>query len=186
MLKALKTAASGMGAQQRKLDVTANNIANVNTTGFKQSRAEFQELLYSQQRAAGGDNPTGVEVGSGVRTAATQKNFSQGTLQATENPLDLAIEGEGFFRVVRENGDVAYTRSGNFKLDNEGQLVRGTKRHPTIEDGVVVYANATILGGDTVVGAQSVIGASVWLTKSVPANTVVTIETPSLRLREAS
>jgi flagellar basal-body rod protein FlgG len=132
-----------MSAQQRKLDVTANNIANVNTTGFKQSRAEFQELLYAQQRAAGGDNPTGIEVGSGVRTAATQKNFSQGMLEATENPLDLAVEGEGFFRVVRQTGELAYTRAGNFKLDQQGQLV--TSEGLLVEPNIQVPEDAQSL-----------------------------------------
>lgn len=123
MLKALQNAASGMEAQQRKLDVVSNNIANVGTTGYKASRAEFQELLYTQERAAGGDNPTGIEVGSGVRTAATQKSFTQGTLEATENPLDLAIEGSGFFRVIQPDGSEAYTRAGAFKVTAEGELV---------------------------------------------------------------
>ncbi len=127
MIKSLRTAASGMEAQQRRLDVTANNIANVNTTGFKASRAEFQELLYTQERAAGNpddnQNPTGIEVGSGVRTAATQKNFSQGTLEATSNPLDLAIEGQGFFEVLGDSGNPVYTRAGAFKVNANGQLV---------------------------------------------------------------
>ena len=127
MFRALYTAASGMDAQQRNIDVTANNIANVNTTGFKASRAEFQELLYQQVRAAGdpasGGAPTGVEVGLGVRTAATQKNFAQGTLESTENPLDIAIEGPGFFQVRRESGEVAYTRAGAFQVDALGRMV---------------------------------------------------------------
>lgn len=138
MFKSLKTAASGMDAQQRKLDVTANNIANVSTTGFKASRAEFQELLYTEERAAGNANeggaPTAIEVGSGVRTAATQKNFTQGTLEATGNPLDIAIEGQGFFQVMRENGVVAYTRAGAFKVDSNGQIVTadGHRMQPDI------------------------------------------------------
>ncbi|MEM1350317.1 MAG: flagellar basal-body rod protein FlgG, partial [Myxococcota bacterium] len=106
----------------------ANNIANVNTTGFKGSRAEFQELIYQQVRAAGNPNvpggaPTNVEVGLGVRTAATQKDFAQGTLEATENPLDVAIEGTGFFQVQQLTGEFSYTRAGNFKLDANGMLV---------------------------------------------------------------
>lgn len=135
MLKALKNAASGMEAQQRKLDVISNNIANVNTTGYKSSRAEFAELLYTQERAAGQDNPTGIETGSGVKTAATQKNFTQGTLEATGNPLDVAIEGRGFFRVVQQDGSVAFTRAGAFKVDNEGRIVNaeGLQLDPGIE-----------------------------------------------------
>jgi len=123
MLKALKTAATGMDAQQRKLDVTANNLANVNTTGFKRSRAEFQEMLYTQERAPGQGNPTGIETGSGVRTSATQKSFAQGTLEATQNPLDLAIEGDGFFTLTQDSGQPVYSRAGAFKVDNSGQVV---------------------------------------------------------------
>lgn len=129
MYKALKTAASGMRAQQRRLDVTANNIANVNTTGYKSSRAEFQELLYEQERAGGNPNqqgnapPLGVEIGAGVKTAATQRDFTQGTLQQTGNDLDLGIEGGGFFPVRAADGSPAFTRAGAFKVDATGQLV---------------------------------------------------------------
>lgn len=140
MLKALKTAATGMDAQQRKLDITANNLANVNTTGFKKSRAEFQEMLYTQQRSAGKGNPTGVEIGSGVSNGATQKSFVQGTLEATENPLDVAIEGEGFFRVTRENGDPAFTRAGAFKVDNAGSLV--TADGDMVDPGITIPSEA--------------------------------------------
>ena len=101
MFRALYTASSGMDAQQRNIDVTANNIANVNTVGFKGARAEFEEMLYQQVRSGGspqtGGAPTGVEVGLGVRTASTARTFSQGNLESTDNPLDLAIEGSGFF-----------------------------------------------------------------------------------------
>ncbi|MFT4703284.1 MAG: flagellar basal-body rod protein FlgG [Bradymonadia bacterium] len=127
MFRALYTAASGMDAQQRNIDVTANNIANVNTTGFKASRAEFQELLYQQVRAPGapqdGGAPVGIEIGLGVRTAATNKSFEQGTLESTENPLDLAIEGSGFFQVRRESGEEAYTRAGVFQVNAYGRVV---------------------------------------------------------------
>ncbi len=127
MIRSLQTAATGMDAQQRKIDTTANNIANVNTTGFKASRAEFQELLYQQVRTPGDPNnggaPAGVEVGLGVKTVATTKSFSQGNLEATENPLDLAIEGSGFFQVRRPNGELGYTRAGNLKVDAQGRMV---------------------------------------------------------------
>jgi flagellar basal-body rod protein FlgG len=138
MIRSLQTAATGMDAQQRKIDTTANNIANVNTTGFKASRAEFQELLYQQVRSAGDPNnggaPTGVEVGLGVKTAATQKNFSQGNLEATENPLDLAIEGSGFFQVRQQSGELGYSRAGNLKVDAQGKLVNadGLELTPSI------------------------------------------------------
>lgn len=128
MYKALKTAASGMRAQQRRLDVTANNIANVNTTGYKSSRAEFQELLYEQERAAGDPNqgpvaPIGVEIGAGVKTAATQRDFGQGTLEQTGNPMDVSVEGAGFFPVRQPDGQLAYTRAGALKVDANGQVV---------------------------------------------------------------
>jgi flagellar basal-body rod protein FlgG len=118
-----------MDAQQRTIDTLANNIANVNTTGFRASRAEFQELLFQQVGSAGG--PSGVEVGLGVRTASTQRSFAQGNLEVTENPLDLAIEGNGFFQVLRQNGETAYTRNGAFSVDGEGRLVT--------QDGLEVY-----------------------------------------------
>ena len=129
MLKALNTAATGMVAQQTRIDVTANNMANVNTSGFRRARAEFQDLLYQQirrpggQTADGGTLPTGVQVGHGVRTASTTHIHQQGSLQQTEGPLDLAIEGSGFFAITRPNGDIAYTRAGNLKTDAQGQLV---------------------------------------------------------------
>lgn len=147
MFRALYTAASGMDAQQRNIDVTANNIANVNTTGFKASRAEFQELLYQQVRAAGdpaqGGAPTSVEVGLGVRTAATAKNFAQGTLEATENPLDVAIEGPGFFQVRTESGEVAYTRSGAFQVDALGRVV--TQDGLELSPGLTIPPDATAI-----------------------------------------
>ena len=139
MMRALKTAATGMEAQQRKIDTTANNIANANTTGFKGSRAEFQELMYQQLRAPQGQQggqPVGVEVGLGVKTAATSRDFAQGTLTQTENPLDLAIEGRGFFRVLTPQGQEVYTRTGTFKLDAQGQLVT--------TDGLPLVPNITI------------------------------------------
>jgi flagellar basal-body rod protein FlgG len=129
MFRALHSAATGMQAQQTNIDVTANNMANVNTTGFKKSRAEFQDLLYQTMRAPGGQSgqgasaPAGLQVGLGVRTAATQAMHSQGSLQQTGNSLDIAIEGNGFFQITRPNGEIAYTRSGNFKTDSDGRLV---------------------------------------------------------------
>ncbi|MDH5671852.1 MAG: flagellar basal-body rod protein FlgG [Myxococcales bacterium] len=129
MLRALNTAATGMAAQQTRIDVTANNMANVNTTGFRRSRAEFQDLVYQTLRAPGGSTgdgqrlPTGIQVGQGTRTVSTEHIHIQGNLQQTGGSLDVAVEGNGFFQVVRPGGDVAYTRAGNFKTDAEGQLV---------------------------------------------------------------
>jgi flagellar basal-body rod protein FlgG len=127
MFGSLHIAATGMEAQQRKLDVIANNMSNVNTTAFKTSRAEFEEMLYQQVRApsGAGENakPTGIEFGLGVKTAATARDFTQGTFENTGNPLDLAIEGTGFFQVIAENGNPAFTRAGLFKLDARGKVV---------------------------------------------------------------
>ncbi|MFM6928932.1 MAG: flagellar basal-body rod protein FlgG [Bdellovibrio sp.] len=129
MLKSLNTAATGMAAQQTNMDVIANNIANVSTTGFKKSRAEFEDLMYQTQKepgAATGMNsysPNGVQTGLGVRTAAIQKDFTGGAVQITKNPLDIEVEGSGFFRVMTPDGDVAYTRDGSFKKDPSGKIV---------------------------------------------------------------
>lgn len=129
MLRALHSASSGMRAQQLNLDTISNNLANVNTTGFKKNRLEFQDLLYRTMREPGQLTregrtiPTGIQVGHGVRAAATPVDFSQGSLQETENPLDLAIEGEGFFAIELPDQSIAYTRDGSFKLDAEGYLV---------------------------------------------------------------
>jgi len=129
MMRALFTAATGMIAQQLNIDTTANNLANVNTTGFKRSRVDFQDLLYQTSRvpgsptAQGVEAPTGIQVGSGVRPASTQRIFSQGDFQQTENPLDLVIEGDGFFQVLRGDGTTAYTRAGSFRKDANGRMV---------------------------------------------------------------
>ncbi len=129
MMRSLWTAATGMSTQQFHIDTIANNLSNVNTTGFKKNRADFEDLLYQTQRTAGTPAtnvtvvPTGIEVGHGAKVAATQKMFQQGSLQQTGNPLDMALEGEGFFRVRTIDGTVAYTRDGTFKIDSNGQIV---------------------------------------------------------------
>ena len=153
MMRALYTAASGMSGQQFNIDTIANNLANVNTAGFKKSRADFQDLLYQSIRfagtpvTAGAQIPTGIEVGHGVRPVATQKIFTHGTPRPTENPLDLAIEGDGFFQVLLPDGTVAYTRDGAFKKDGEGRIVTsdGFLLEPEIvipEDAVEVAVGA--------------------------------------------
>jgi flagellar basal-body rod protein FlgG len=125
----LYSAATGMEAQQLNLNTIANNLANVNTTGFKRSKIEFQDLLYQKPRAAGADTgggnlvPTGIEVGNGSRVASTSKVFTQGQLTNTGEKLDLAVQGEGFFEVQRSDGTVGYTRDGAFKLNAQGQVV---------------------------------------------------------------
>lgn len=128
MLKSLTTAATGMIAQQNFLDVISNNIANVNTTGFKKSRVEFQDLLSQAVKTPGAMinqgtfQPVGVEIGLGVKTAATTRVFNQGILMSTGRALDVAIEGEGFFQIMKEDGSLAYTRDGSLKTDAMGQL----------------------------------------------------------------
>ncbi len=140
MLRSLWTAATGMQAQALNIDVLSNNLANVNTAGFKKSRADFQDLLYENLRpagaasAAGNQVPTGIQLGHGTRPAAVQKIFVQGDMQHTKNQLDLAIEGDGFFQILKPNGEIAYTRSGAFKLDSEGRIVNsdGFLLEPTL------------------------------------------------------
>ena len=129
MLKALFTSATGMRAQQLVVDNTANNLANVNTTGFKQSKVEFQDLIYVTTQAAGTEAtagvqvPTGFQIGSGVRPAATTKLFSQGVLELTGNPVDMAIEGQGFLQIDLPTGEPRYTRDGSFHLSANGDIV---------------------------------------------------------------
>jgi flagellar basal-body rod protein FlgG len=140
MLRALYTAATGARSQQTNIDVISHNVANVNTTGFKKVRAEFQDLLSQTFRTPGtvGDQgttlPVGIQIGLGVRTAATQRVFVAGSQFETGNPLDAAIDGDGFFKVQLDNGQFAYTRDGTFKKDANGQLVTsdGFSIQPTI------------------------------------------------------
>ncbi|KAF1076095.1 flagellar basal-body rod protein FlgG [Halodesulfovibrio sp. MK-HDV] len=137
MMRSLWTSASGMYAQQLNIDTISNNLANVNTIGFKKSRAEFEDLMYQSMKIAGSPNsdggqvPTPVQVGMGVRPASAHKFFSQGDFQNTSNPLDFAIEGDGFFQ-VEVNGELRYTRAGAFKLDKDGTVVtsNGYKLQP--------------------------------------------------------
>jgi len=128
MMRALYTAASGMLAQQYNIDTTSNNLANVNTTGFRKNQARFQDLIYQQLRAPG--TPVGAsvvpvaqEVGLGVKIGSSEKLFTQGVIQQTGNPLDVAIEGDGFFQITKPDGTIAYTRDGSFKRDANGQVV---------------------------------------------------------------
>ncbi len=147
MLKALNTAATGMAAQQTNMDVIANNLANVSSTGFKRSRAEFEDLMYQTQKepgAATGLNavsPTGVQTGLGVRTAAVQKDFEMGSPKVTKNPLDLSIEGTGFFAVQTADGQIAYTRDGSFKKDPNGKIV--DKNGNSLQPEITIPPNAT-------------------------------------------
>ncbi|MBW3539800.1 MAG: flagellar basal-body rod protein FlgG [Planctomycetes bacterium] len=129
MMRALFTSANGMRAHETVVDNTANNIANVDTTGFKRSQVEFQDLFYQTVRAPGTlgatglEIPTGIQIGSGVKVVGITKIFTEGVLENTGNPLDVAIEGDGFFRILLPNGEFRYTRDGSFRIDSEGQLV---------------------------------------------------------------
>lgn len=139
MIRGLWTAASGMNAQQLSIDVTANNLANANTSGFKKSRNNFQDLMYQTlqipgaEAAGGGQVPTGIQVGMGARPMSVQKIFTQGDFEQTGNELDLAIEGNGFFKVISGEEEL-YTRSGNFTRDSEGFLTTssGERLQPEI------------------------------------------------------
>src|SRR5512134_2493268 len=129
MIRALYSAASGMTAQQLNVDNIAHNLANANTTGFKTRRVQFQDLLYQnlvQPGAAAGQQtvvPTGLQLGLGTRAASNEILFSQGNFSATENPLDVVVQGRGFFQVRLPSGEIAYTRAGSFHLDRDGNLV---------------------------------------------------------------
>jgi len=168
MIRALFTAATGMEAQQLNIDVIANNLANVNTTGFKKSRADFEDLLYQTLREPGAANTgstefsTGIQVGLGSRPAAVQRVFGQGDFTQTSNPLDVAIEGEGMFQVTLPSGDVAYTRAGSFKLDATGSLVTS--------EGDLISPQITIPQG-----AESVsIGSDGTVTVTLPGQATAT------------
>ncbi len=129
MIRALSNAASGMKAQEMNIDVLSNNLANVNTTGYKRSRAEFSDLFYEAKTRPGAPSPdgtplpVGLEIGHGVRSVATYKDFGGGEMRESGNPLDMSIEGRGFFQVAQADGSLAYTRAGIFKTNAEGQIV---------------------------------------------------------------
>ncbi|MDQ0121329.1 MULTISPECIES: flagellar basal-body rod protein FlgG [Pseudomonas] len=132
MLPALWVAKTGLSAQDTNLTTISNNLANVSTTGFKRDRAEFQDLLYQIKRQPGAQStqdselPSGLQVGTGVRIVGTQKNFTAGSLQTTEQPLDMAIDGRGFFQILQPDGTTSYTRDGTFHLDSNGQIVNAS------------------------------------------------------------
>ncbi|MBK9248648.1 MAG: flagellar basal-body rod protein FlgG [Ignavibacteria bacterium] len=146
MDKTLRTAATGLTAQQRFVEIISNNLANVNTTGFKKTRPEFQDLLYENIRAAGNTQSTGTEplneiqIGAGTELVATTKQFSQGDIQQTNNPLDMAITGDGFFIMRKPDNSFAYTRDGSFKLDKNGQIVNS--QGYILDPGITIPDNA--------------------------------------------
>jgi flagellar basal-body rod protein FlgG len=143
MLRALYSSATGMQSQQTNLDVIANNLANVSTNGFKKSKPEFQDLLYTSSRAAGADAgagnqvPAGVDIGHGSRLVSTAKVFTQGELAKVDGQLNVAISGEGFFEVQTTDGNKAYTRDGSFQLDKDGRVVTN--------DGLVVQSGFGVI-----------------------------------------
>jgi len=169
MLRAFSTAATGMTGQQKMVDVIANNLANVNTSGFKRSQVNFQDLLYvtmeepGTEIASGINSPTGMEIGSGVRAASTVKIFTAGELQNTGNPLDIAIAGDGFLQVTMPNGDLRYTRDGSLLINGKGQLV--TSSGYALQPSITIPEGSTVNiekdGGVNVAdpsGTQSVVG----------------------------
>ena len=157
MSNALWVAKTGLDAQQTRMSVISNNLANVNTTGFKQSRAAFEDLLYQNVRQAGGQSsqdtilPSGLMLGTGVRTVATEKVFTQGNLVQTDNALDVAIQGQGFFQVLRPDGSLGYSRAGNFQTDAQGQLV--TPNGYLVEPAITIPedAQSITIGADGVI-----------------------------------
>jgi len=160
MTQALWIAKTGLDAQQTRMAVISNNLANTNTTGFKRDRASFEDLLYQTQRQPGAASseqtqlPTGMQTGTGVRIAATAKEFSQGNLNQTGNALDVAINGRGFFEVLMPDGSTAYTRDGSFQINSQGELV--TNEGYPVQPGLQLPegAQSVTIGADGTVSVQ--------------------------------
>lgn len=161
MISALYVSKTGLAAQDKQLSTISNNLANTSTVGFKRDRAMFEDLLYQIQRQPGAKEtqdsqlPSGLQLGTGTRVVATQKQFSQGNLQVTEQPLDVAIDGRGFLQVLQADGSIAYTRNGQLQLNSEGQMVNsdGMVLEPSIT--VPQGANRITIGKDGTVNAYS-------------------------------
>lgn len=149
MIRSLWISKTGLDAQQTQMDVIANNLANVSTSGFKRSRAIFEDLLYQNIRQVGAQtsqqtlSPTGLQLGTGVKPVATERIFTQGNLQQTNNDKDVAIQGQGFFQVLLPDGSTAFTRDGSFQIDNQGQLV--TSSGFPVQPAIIIPANAQSL-----------------------------------------
>lgn len=160
MLRALHTAASGMEAQQLNIDTIAHNLANINTSGFKFRRAQFQDLMYQNMRQAGASNtatteiPVGLQVGLGTKPVATEIIFTQGDFASTNNALDMVIQGHGFFQVLQANGQMAYTRNGNFHLNRDGNIV--TSDGDLLDPQITIPQDQTsiTIGSDGTVSVQ--------------------------------
>jgi len=161
-MRALSIASTGMLAQQTNVEVIANNLANMNTTAFKEQRAEFQDLLYQSTLTPGAQTsdqgtvaPNGIQVGTGVKTAATYRITTQGDLTSTSNPYDVAVQGPGYFRIQQADGTDAYTRAGNFSLSPQGQLV--TQDGMLVQPGIAIPANTLSVA----INAQGQVNATV-------------------------
>ncbi len=160
MTQALWIAKTGLDAQQTRMAVVSNNLANVNTTGFKQGRAVFEDLLYQNVRQSGGSSsqdtilPTGMTLGTGVRVVATEKLHTQGSVQNTEQALDVAINGRGFFQILKPDGNLAYTRDGSFQRNDQGELV--TSSGYIVQPGVSIPdgAQSITIGSDGIVSVS--------------------------------
>ena len=153
-------AKTGLDAQQTRLNVISNNLANVNTTGFKRDRAVFEDLLYQNVRQAGGQTaaatqaPTGLMLGTGTRILATEKNHAQGNMINTQHALDIAIAGEGLFQITQADGTIAYTRDGSFKISNIGQIVNSNGQPLLPAIAIPANASSITIGEDGVVSAE--------------------------------
>jgi len=179
MIRALYTAASGMNAQQSNIDNVAHNLANVNTAGFKKSRMEFEDLVYQELRVAGaptsasGEAPIGLEFGLGTRPVGTARDFATGNLRSTEAPLDLAIQGDGFFQISLPNGTIGYTRAGAFHPDSQGLMV--TAEGYPLEPQISIPAEATSVS----ISKEGIVSATI--AGQSAAQQLGTIETASFQ-----
>ena len=161
MHAALYVSKTGLSAQDKQLTTVANNLANASTIGFKRDTAVFEDLLYQVQRQPGADStadtqlPTGLQLGTGVRVVATQKQFTEGSLQVTDQALDVAVDGRGFLQILQPSGEIAYTRDGQFHLNRDGQLVNA--------GGLLLEPNITIPEGanNVTIGTDGVVSASI-------------------------
>jgi flagellar basal-body rod protein FlgG len=166
MLRALSTAATGMEAQQLNIDTIAHNLANINTTGFKSRKMQFQDLLYQNIRQAGASNtanseiPVGLQIGLGAKPVATEIIMTQGEFSSTNNDLDMVIQGQGFFQIRKANGEMAYTRNGNFHRDGEGKIV--TSEGDALEPQISIPADQTsiTIGTDGTVSVMTAGGTT--------------------------
>ncbi len=157
--RALWVAKTGLDAQQTRMAVISNNLANVNTTGYKKSRAVFEDLIYQNVRQVGAQStqntqlPSGLQLGTGVKTVATEKQHTQGNIQQTENSLDVAISGRGFLQILMPSGEINYTRDGSFRLDSTGQIV--TSSGFTLEPPITVPQDA--IAGSLTIGRDGTV-----------------------------